>query len=504
MAELQLDTLESKGLIRVAAIRPELEYLFRHALVQDAAYESLLKQERRALHRLVGDALEQLYPERHGELAAVLARHFEQAGEPEKAIEYLVEAARFAHDRNALVETYELYGRAAALLPPPTPDDDEALRRRRLEIGFGRLRTGFSFMNMDEATEQIQPLLAEADRLGDLRLAADIHLHAALLRLYDGERVDSSPELRHSLDRVGDIARQLDDPLMGALPKSIVGLFQVFSGDLRAGVASLQEAAPLLEQKHDFIGSSFALVALAIGLARLGRFDEADAAARRATEVGESGDVIAKLDALIGESTVRSIRGDLEQAVPIAMKCTQLAEQTGAVACVVASSFVLGDALMRQGKFGDAKIAFERGGTIADVTEQRIFRPSITAYARSTAASLGEFDPRGRTFAEALAEARSIGDQWGEANVIWKRADTEAKKPDSDQAQVMADFATAAASFEQMGARPFQARLLRDWGNALHAAGRVEEGDQRLRETLAIFDELGITREAQEVRQTLG
>ena len=83
MAELELDTLESKGLIRVAAIQPELEYLFRHALVQDAAYESLLKQERRSLHRLVGDALEQLYPERHGELAAVLARHFEQAGEPD-------------------------------------------------------------------------------------------------------------------------------------------------------------------------------------------------------------------------------------------------------------------------------------------------------------------------------------------------------------------------------------------------------------------------------------
>ncbi|HWH24818.1 MAG TPA: hypothetical protein VNW68_08010, partial [Candidatus Limnocylindria bacterium] len=58
----QLDTLEARGLIRIAALQPELEYLFRHALVQDAAYDSLLKQERRSIHRTVGQALELLYP----------------------------------------------------------------------------------------------------------------------------------------------------------------------------------------------------------------------------------------------------------------------------------------------------------------------------------------------------------------------------------------------------------------------------------------------------------
>lgn len=503
MAELELDTLESKGLIRVAAIQPELEYLFRHALVQDAAYESLLKQERRSLHRLVGDALEQLYPERHGELAAVLARHFEQAGEPDKAIEYLVEAARFAYDRNGLVEAYDLYGRAAALLPPPAPDEPPPLRRRRVDIGYGRVRAGFSFLGDEQSFELIKPLVEEADRLGDLRLAADIHMHGVLLRMYRGERAETSPELKRSLDRVTEIAQELRDPLIGALPRSIIGLFQVFTGDLREGVEVLQEVAPLLAEKHDFVGSSFALVALALGLARLGRFDEAETAARRAMEVAESGDVIAKIDALIAESGVRSMRGDLEGAVPIAMRCTDLAEQTGASACVVASSYVLGDALARQGRFGDAKIAFERGGEIADVTEQKIFRPSITAYLRSTEASLGQFALGGRTFEQAIDEARSVGDRWGETNVIWKRAETEAKRADGNREQMLADFAWAVESFGQMGARPFHARVLRDWGDALRAAGRTEEGDARLRESLAIFRELGIGPEADEVSQAL-
>ena len=75
--DTRIDILEARGLIRLASIRPELEYLFRHGLVQDAAYTSLLKQERRELHGRVGAALEELYPDRAGELALVLAMHFE-------------------------------------------------------------------------------------------------------------------------------------------------------------------------------------------------------------------------------------------------------------------------------------------------------------------------------------------------------------------------------------------------------------------------------------------
>ena len=75
----KLNTLESAGLVRLAAAQPELEYLFRHALVQDAAYGSLLKKDRKQLHLAVGEALEQLYAEQRDERAATLAYHFEKA-----------------------------------------------------------------------------------------------------------------------------------------------------------------------------------------------------------------------------------------------------------------------------------------------------------------------------------------------------------------------------------------------------------------------------------------
>src|SRR3954447_7141409 len=146
MTDLQLDTLEARGLIRVAALQPELEYLFRHALLQDTAYESLLKQERRSLHEVVGEALENLYPERVGELAAVLAMHFEAAGDADKAVHYLFDAATFASERNAIVEAYDLFSRAAALLPERTDEEPQELRRLRIQVQVGRAKAGFTFL----------------------------------------------------------------------------------------------------------------------------------------------------------------------------------------------------------------------------------------------------------------------------------------------------------------------------------------------------------------------
>ncbi len=105
----QLNTLESSGLIRLLRAQPELEYLFRHALSQDAAYNSLLKQDRKRLHLAVGEALEHLYPGQHDELAATLAYHFEWAEIREKAIHYFTLAGDRARDGYANAEAVTFY-----------------------------------------------------------------------------------------------------------------------------------------------------------------------------------------------------------------------------------------------------------------------------------------------------------------------------------------------------------------------------------------------------------
>jgi hypothetical protein len=215
--------------------------------------------------------------------------------------------------------------------------------------------------------------------------------------------------------------------------------------------------------------------------------------------------VIAKIDANIGLSQVHSIHGDLDKAIPILRECSSLAESTGAIACLVSSSFLLGDAHLRNSDFGGARIAFERGSQVADITNEALFRPTISAYLRSTLASLANFNPAAvQSWDEALAEARGRGDIWSVANIIWMRAETEVKRgAAADVDQALADYARSFNEFQAMGARPFEARVLRGWGEALLAHDRAADGRAKLSQAVALFEEMGIECEAAEVRAEL-
>ena len=162
----ELDTLEAKGLIQVAAYRPELEYLFRHWLVQDAAYGSLLKQERRQLHRLVGETLETLYPERRNEMAGILAMHFEQAGDADKAIEYLIAEGRYALARAALNEAFQAFERAGHLLPDEASDASDETKRTRIELAILRAQAAMTFRSTDEQVADLEAVVSSAERAG--------------------------------------------------------------------------------------------------------------------------------------------------------------------------------------------------------------------------------------------------------------------------------------------------------------------------------------------------
>jgi serine phosphatase RsbU (regulator of sigma subunit) len=89
-----LNTLESAGLVRIAQLEPDLEYLFRHALVREAAYSSILSVDQKKLHLAVGEAIEMLYPDRLDEYAAMLSYHFGEAGDKIKASKYCALAGK--------------------------------------------------------------------------------------------------------------------------------------------------------------------------------------------------------------------------------------------------------------------------------------------------------------------------------------------------------------------------------------------------------------------------
>jgi class 3 adenylate cyclase/tetratricopeptide (TPR) repeat protein len=119
-AERQLDEhlslLQRADLVRENTRRPELEYIFKHSLTQEAAYNSLLIERRKEFHQKVGEALEKLFADRAEEFYGLLAHHFDAAGERAKAIDYLIKAGDKSRLEDAHEEAIKYYRRAIEML----------------------------------------------------------------------------------------------------------------------------------------------------------------------------------------------------------------------------------------------------------------------------------------------------------------------------------------------------------------------------------------------------
>jgi class 3 adenylate cyclase/tetratricopeptide (TPR) repeat protein len=107
-----LAELKSLELIYEKAYFPELSYMFKHALTHDVAYSTLLVERRRALHRVVAAAIEELYADRLPEHYEALAHHYYQGQQWQKALDYLVKAGDKATAAYANQDALEYYARA--------------------------------------------------------------------------------------------------------------------------------------------------------------------------------------------------------------------------------------------------------------------------------------------------------------------------------------------------------------------------------------------------------
>jgi len=126
--ELQdaLHSLTDADLLYVRGIAPEATYQFKHALLRDAAYDALLKSRRKKLHQEVARTIEVKFPALKETHPEVLARHWNKAGETERAIAEWERAGKAAAGRNAFREAEETYQQALRLLNllPESPERD--------------------------------------------------------------------------------------------------------------------------------------------------------------------------------------------------------------------------------------------------------------------------------------------------------------------------------------------------------------------------------------------
>ena len=165
-----LDRLVAAGLVFRQGVSPHATYLFKHALVQDAAYGTLLREPRRALHARIAETLESQFAEIAENQPALLARHCTEAGLIEKAAGLWGKAGQRSLARSALVEGVDQLTRALAQIAslPTTP----TLRRERISLQVALIAPlyhvkGAAAPETRAAAERARLLIEEAETLGE-------------------------------------------------------------------------------------------------------------------------------------------------------------------------------------------------------------------------------------------------------------------------------------------------------------------------------------------------
>ena len=162
-----LGELVGAGLLYQRGIPPLATYIFKHALIQDAAYQSLLKKTRREHHARIAEVLEERMPERAAAEPEVVARHYDEAGLAARAIAFYERAGQRATERSANAEAIEQLSKGIELLRtlPEGPDRDR--RELQLLLALGAPLQSARGQGSAEVEETYARALALCRQLGD-------------------------------------------------------------------------------------------------------------------------------------------------------------------------------------------------------------------------------------------------------------------------------------------------------------------------------------------------
>ena len=453
MLEAQLDSLIRAGLIFRQGAAPDATYLFKHALVQDAAYGLLLREPRRELHARIAATLEgsdiaETKPE-------LLARHCADAGQFEKAALLWGKAGRRSVQRSALDEAAEQITRALDLIAtlPSTPE----LRRNEIDLQ-GELITpllhvrGYAAPETRAAVARARQLIEQAQALGEppddpLVLFSVLYgLWVANLVAFNGDVTNELAAQFMSLaekeDKIGP--RMIGHRLMGL---SLLHTGHVVEArkqlDLAIALYDPAEHRPLASRFGQDVGAaSLAWRSLASWLLGYPEAAAADAeqAIRVARDCGLSGTLVYVLNFCVLQ---HSLSGDFVLAESLLDELLTVKDQIGSQFWGGWAMLQRGCVLALGGKSAAAVEGITSGLAAIRPTGNTMWMPLWLSLLAKAKAETGQFDAAMSHIAEALATLDATKERWCEAEVYRMAGDIALLSPTPDAARAEADYARA-------------------------------------------------------------
>jgi len=515
-AELQsaLDRVMAAGLLFRQGVPPHATYLFKHALVQDAAYGTLLREPRRALHARVAEVIESQFADVAENQPELLARHCTEADLIEKAALLWGKAGQRSLARSALIEAVEQLTRALAQIAtlPATP----ALRREQIKLQVALITPlihvkGYAAQETKAAAERARLLIEQAEALGEppedqlLLFSVLYSFWAANILAFNGDVV------RQLATQFLALAEEQGALALFMTAHRIMGISLVSMGDIADGRAHLDRALALYDPAtHRPLATRFGLDAEIASLSyrsqALWLLGYPDAALRDANDAREKAHQTSQAAALMIALNITSpvYCGNYAAANAQADELIALADKKGALFWKAAGMMQRGVVLALTGKASNAVQTITAAIAARRSSGSTLGMPwQLSCLARAYA-ELGQFDDAHRCIREAMTAVETTKEKWCEAEVNRVAGEITLMSPDTAKAGAYFERAFAVARHQQaksweLRASISLARLWRDQGKVQQARellapvyGWFTEGFDTLdlKEAKALLEEL--------------
>jgi class 3 adenylate cyclase/tetratricopeptide (TPR) repeat protein len=488
-----LGSLVQAELLYRRGIAPEITYEFKHALVQDTAYQSLLKSTRHHYHQRVAQALEEQFPQIVQGEPEVLAHHALQGEVWDKAVTYFHQAGTKAAGRSAYREAVTCFEQALTALtclPQSHETLDEGIDLR-LELRNSLHPLGEHQRLFDHLCEA-EPL---AERIGDQRRLGWISAYMATYHAMSGD----PDHAIQSGERALAIAKTLGEFPLQVGANFRLGLAYLTSDYRRSGeyfksnVESLQ--GDLLREHFGEAGPASVLsrIWLVVVLAELGEFVEGAARGEEAVQIATSVD---QPWSLIGANysvgCLHLRKGDLNQAIRVLEHAFQLS-QTHPLFWLPWIASTLGYAKALVGRTSEALPLLQDGIEQAASKSQWRFYPLHVAYLSEACRLSDRIDDALRTATQALDSARDYKARGQEAWAHWNLGELvlHHNPPNAEKAED--SYHRALMLADELGMRPLVAHCHVGLGRLYRREGKRQNTDEHLARAIAIYRDTGMS-----------
>ena len=467
-----LDRLADADLLIAEGAGPLANYRFKHALIQDAAYESLLKSRRQALHRRAAEVLS-YDPERAAAEPEVIAHHFTEAGLDDLAIEWWGKAGDQALRRSAFQEAISHLGKAIAMA-----DKTAGVSRQgqRLHVAYANALFAARGPGARETTEAFARARESfGDKGAPDRLSADYGLWVGSFSC--GEL---SPMRAHAETFLSDVEANPDSPEAGVAHRA-VGQTHWFAGEYRDAQDHLERALALFQPgRDDDLAFRFgqdagavAMLNLALVLWALGDIGRAVSLVCGAeARIAGLAHITTRGQGKVHAALFELVRGDLSRATSNVAELARLAREHDQPVWRAVGVFLEGLALAESGALSGGLEAMWRGAELLGGQNALNFDGPIKIALAEAESRAGDVDRALAVLDETLASYDRRGYRSFEAELHRVRGEMLLRRDSANPANAEEALQTAITVAKQQAVRSFELRASLSLAKLYQSTGR--------------------------------